>query len=287
MTVLVLGASGRLGPHVLTSLIDRGQRVRALTRDPERAAGVLPPATELVRGKFSDTPIMERELQAAEAVLLLTPHGPQMASVQNDLIDLAAKAGTRIVKVSGTSAGIHLGGPGACRQHFQSEQHLAASGADWAVVRPNGFMQTLIVAMARSVRERGIIANPLGTAGISLIDCADAGAATAAVLTDPARDGHRYVLTGPSAPTYPEIAAVIEAETGVHAQVVDITPEQAGQAARASGASDWEAGHLAEMLALFASGASENLTSDVAELTGHEPASVRDFVRAHRQLFTG
>lgn len=71
------------------------------------------------------------------------------------------------------------------------------------VVRPDGFMQTLIVAMARTIRERGIIANPLGTAGISLIDCADAGPATAAVLTDPARDGHRYVLTGPSAPTYP------------------------------------------------------------------------------------
>lgn len=287
MTVLVLGASGRLGPHVVSSLLDRGQRVRALTRDPEQAAGILPPAAELVRGKFADTSTMERELRAVEAVLLLTPHGPQMASVQNDLIDLAAKAGTRVVKVSGTSAGIHPGGPGACRQHFESEQHLAASGANWAVVQPNAFMQTLIVAMARTIRERGIIANPLGTAGISLIDCADAGPATAAVLTDPTRDGHRYVLTGPSALTYPEIAAVIEAETAVHAQVVDITPEQAGQAARASGASDWEAGHLAEMLTLFASRASENITSDVADLTGHEPASVRDFVRAHRQLFTG
>ena len=49
----------------------------------------------------------------------------------------------------------------------------------------------------------------------------------------PAHGGHRYVLTGPSAPTYREIAAVIEAETGIHAQVVDVTPEQAGQVARA------------------------------------------------------
>jgi uncharacterized protein YbjT (DUF2867 family) len=272
---------------VVTSLLEKGQKVRALTRDPERAAGTLPRAAELVRGEFADTPTMERELQAADAVLLLTPHGPRMADVQNSLIDLAAKAGTRVVKVSGTSAGIHPTGPDACRQHYESEQHLAASGAQWAVVRPNGFMQTLIVAIARTVRDRGIVANPLGTAGISLVDCADAGAATAAVLTDPARDGHRYVLTGPSAPSYREIAAVIEAETAVQAQVIDVTPEQAGQAARASGASDWEAGHLAEMLTLFRSGASESVTSDVTELTGQEPASVRDFIRAHRQLFTG
>jgi uncharacterized protein YbjT (DUF2867 family) len=287
MTVLVLGASGRLGPHVVTSLLERGQRVRALTRDPGRAAAILPPAAELVHGEFADTATVERELQAADAVLVLTPHGPQMAEVQNRLIDLAAKAGTRIVKVSGTSAGIHPGGPGACRQHWESEQHLVASGAEWVVIRPNAFMQTLIAAMARTLGERRIIANPLGAAGISLIDCADVGAATAAVLTDPAHGGHRYVLTGPSAPTYREIAAVIEAETGIHAQVVDVTPEQAGQVARASGASDWEAGHLAEMLTLFASRASENVTGDVADLTGREPASARDFVRAHRQLFTG
>lgn len=286
MTVLVLGASGRLGPHVVTSLLGRGQRVRALTRDPERAAAILPPAAELVQGEFAETAIIEREMQAADAVLVLTPHGPRMAEVQNGLIDLAAKAGIRVVKVSGTSTGMHPGGPGACRRHFETEQHLVASGARWAAVRPNGFMQTLIVAMARTIRERGTIANPLGAAGISLIDCADAGAAVAAVLADPACDGDRYVLTGPTAPTYPEIAAVIEEETAVHAQVVDVTPEQAGQAARASGASDWEAGHLAEMLALFASGAAENVTGDVADLTGHEPGSVRDFIRAHRDLFT-
>ena len=287
MTVLVLGASGRLGPHVVASLLQRGQRVRAVTRDPVRAAAVLPAAAELVRGEFADTAIIGRELQDAAAVLILTPHGPQMATVQNGLIDLAAKAGTRIVKVSGTSAGIHPGGPGACRQHLESEQHLAASGAAWSVVRPNAYMQTLITAMARTVRERGIIANPLGTAGLSLVDCADVGAAAAAVLTDPAHDGRRYVLTGPAAPTYREIAAVIEQETAVRAEVIDVTPGQAGQAARAGGATDWEAGHLTEMLTLFASGASEYVTSDIAELTGRKPASVRGFIRAHRRLFTG
>jgi uncharacterized protein YbjT (DUF2867 family) len=148
-------------------------------------------------------------------------------------------------------------------------------------------MQTLITAMARTVRERGIIANPLGNAGLSLVDCADVGAATAAVLTDPAHDGRCYVLTGPAAPTYHEIATVIEEETAVRVEVIDITPEQAGQAVLAGGATGWEAGHLTEMLTLFASGASEYLTRDVAALTGREPASARDFIRAHRQLFTG
>jgi uncharacterized protein YbjT (DUF2867 family) len=287
VTVFVTGATGKLGPHVIAALVARGERVRALIRDPGKARALLPADAELVQGDFAAIPTIEAELAAADTMLLLTPHGPDMAAVQNTLIDLATQARTRVVKVSGTSAGIRPDGPDACRQHFDAEQHLADSGVPWAVVRPNGFMQTLIVAMAATVRERGLIANPLDTAGISLVDCADVGGATAAVLTDPRHDGRPHVLTGPAAPTYAEIAAVITEETGVDVKVLDVTPEQAGDAARARGLSDWEAGHLTEMLAMFRTGASEYVTTDVDELTGRRPRSVRDFVRDHRHLFTG
>jgi len=147
-------------------------------------------------------------------------------------------------------------------------------------------MQTLIVAMAGMVRERGMIANPLGSAGISLVDCADVGEAAAAVLTDPTHNGCHHVLTGPAAPTYAEIAAIIEEETGAAVGVIDVTPQQAGDAARARGLSDWEAGHLVEMLEMFRGGACEYVTDDLQTLTGRSPRSVRDFVRANRSLFT-
>lgn len=288
MNVLVLGASGRLGPHVVRALVDRGISVRAVARDADRARTVLPDAVGVVSTDVTDggDTTLDVELEAADATLLLTPHGPDMAAVQNAVIDRAARTGTRVVKVSGTSAGIGPTGPDACRQHHESEQYLADSGLAWSVVRPNGFMQTLIVAMARTTREKGIIANPLGSAGISLVDCADVGRAAAAVLTDPTKDGRRWVLTGPAAPTYAEIAATIRAETGTDPAVVEVTPEQAGQAARAGGASPWEADHLVEMLAMFRTGASEYVTDDVAELTGTAPRSVTDFVRDHRDLFT-
>lgn len=113
---------------------------------------------------FGD-PAIDAELEEADAALLLTRHGPDIAAIQNALIDRAGKAGTRLVKVSGTSAGIGPDGPDACRQHHKSEQYLASAGVPWSVIRPNGFMQTLVAAMARTVRERGVIANPLAGAG--------------------------------------------------------------------------------------------------------------------------
>jgi uncharacterized protein YbjT (DUF2867 family) len=285
MTIFVTGATGKLGPHVVRALVQRGADVRALVRDRQRARDVLPAEVRTITGFFADEYLVATELGRADSMLLLTPHGPDMARDQIALIDLAAKTGTRVVKVSGTSAGIRPDGPDACRQHYDAEQHLAAAGIPWAVVRPNGFMQTLLPAMAASVRQNGAIFNPLGTAGLSLVHCADLGDAIATVLTDPTHQFCTHVLTGPAAPTYRDVATIISEETSRYVEVRDISPADAGQAARARGLSEWEADHLAEMLAMFATGASEYVTDDLEKLTGRRPRSVADFVREHRDLF--
>lgn len=285
MKVLVSGATGKLGPHVVAALRERHVEVSALVRDPARARTLLGDDVETVLGRFEDTAVVRTALERVEAFLLLTPHGPDMAATQNALVDLAAEVGTRVVKVSGTSSGIGPTGPDACRQHYATEQRLAACGVPWAVLRPNGFMQTLVAGMAATVRERGTVVNPLGSAGIAVVDCADVGAAAAAVLCDPSHDGRHHVLTGPAAPTYARMAEDIERITGRTIRVQDVTAEQAGAAARAKGLSDWEAGHLAEMLDLFATGAAEAVTDDLPRLLGRPARTVAEFVADHRELF--
>ncbi|GAA4558845.1 NAD(P)H-binding protein [Pseudonocardia xishanensis] len=286
MKVLITGATGKLGPQVVHELLARDVEVSALVRDAERARRILGERPMLVVGSFADTATVADALGEVDALCLLTPHGPDMAKTQNALIDLAAQSGTRVVKVSGTSSGIGPAGPDACRQHYDTEQHLAGSGVPWAVVRPNGYMQTLVVGMAATVRERGVVVNPLGGAGIAVVDCADVGAATAEVLCDRRHDGRHHVLTGPAAPTYAQMADDIGRVLGRAVAVVDVTPEQAGEAARAKGLSAWEAGHLAEMLHLFGTGAAEAVVADLPALIGRPPRTVADFVTDHRELFT-
>lgn len=285
MTILLTGATGTLGPHIASALVRRGIAVRALVRDPDRGATRLPAQVELVRGTFGDEDLLLHELETAESMLLLTPHGPDMAATQIALIDLAVRTGTRVVKVSGTSAGIRPDGPDACRQHHEAEEHLAAAGVPWATVRPNGFMQTLLPGLVATVREKGSIVNPIGSAGVSIVDCADLGDAIAAVLTNGSHDGRNHVMTGPEAPTFRQIASAIERESGRPVNVVDVAPEQVGAATAARGASAWEARHLAEMLTLFATGAVEYVTDDIRLLTGAPPRAVADFLRDHRDLF--
>jgi uncharacterized protein YbjT (DUF2867 family) len=286
MTTLVLGATGHVGPHVVDALHRRGEPVRALVRDLDCARDVLADTTELLQGDYRDRRSIDRALRGVSGMFLLTPHGPSMAAEQLGLITAARDHDVRVVKLSGTSAGIRPDGPDACAQHWAVEQDLINGPTPWAILRPNAFMQGLIAGLVASATATGTINNPLGSAGLSAVDCHDIGEAAATVLCEPGHDGHTYVLTGPQAPTYRQIGQMIAREVGREITVVDTSPARVGDDLRARGLSEWDARHLTEMLTMFAAGTAENITQDVQRLTGHPPRSVAEFLATHAALFT-
>lgn len=285
MSILVLGGTGHVGPHVVAALHRRGAPVRALVRDPDRARDLLPDTAELCQGDYRDGQSIDQALRGVTAMFLLTRHGPSMAADQHRLVAAARERDVRIVKLSGTSAGIRPDGPDACAQHWAVEQDLIHGSTPWVILRPNAFMQGLIAGLAATATATGSISNPLGTAGLSAVDCEDIGEAAAAVLCDPGHDGHTYVLTGPEAPTYPQIGRLIGEALDRAITVVDTTPDQVGESLRNRGVPEWDARHLTEMLTMFAAGAAQDSTQDVQRLTGHPPRSVAQFLCAHRELF--
>ena len=64
---LVTGATGKVGHAVAQALAARGDEVRALVRDPVKAAGVLPAGVEPVRGDVTDPPSWRRRSRAARS----------------------------------------------------------------------------------------------------------------------------------------------------------------------------------------------------------------------------
>jgi uncharacterized protein YbjT (DUF2867 family) len=146
-------------------------------------------------------------------------------------------------------------------------------------------MQTLVAGLAASIRTTGTMTNPLGDAGISLVDCADIGESAATALIASAFDGGTYTLTGPQALTYQQLGRAIGDSIGFAVEVIAVTPEQTEAAMLANGATAWEAAHLREMLTLFRAGQSAYVTDGVGTLTRHRPRSVSDFLIDHRADF--
>ena len=99
--VLVTGASGRTGSEVVKALIAKGEKVRALVRNKQRAAAIQVPGVELVVGDVEKPETWDAALHGMDKVFLLSPEGPQMAELHSELADAAKRAGVRhLVRMS-------------------------------------------------------------------------------------------------------------------------------------------------------------------------------------------
>ena len=81
----------------------------------------------------------------------------------------------------------------------------------------------------------------------------------------------------------PRAAALLPA--GIELAPGDLCDDGSARAAHAGDATDWEAGHVTEMLTLFRRGEPDYLTDHVQMLTGHPPRSVTDYLHNHAGLF--
>ena len=104
---LIVGASGQAGSSVVRRLLDRGEHVRAVSRDPARLEAVRVPGAETVRGDLLEEGWMDLALAWIE-VLVIASHGLYPPSLRNHpgrsdrrgiprLLDAAGRAGVRHV----------------------------------------------------------------------------------------------------------------------------------------------------------------------------------------------
>jgi nucleoside-diphosphate-sugar epimerase len=68
MQVLVTGATGKVGHAIASALLDRGEQVRALVRNPKLAASVLPAGVEPIRGDATDAESLAAAVDGCELV---------------------------------------------------------------------------------------------------------------------------------------------------------------------------------------------------------------------------
>ncbi|MEU8324666.1 NAD(P)H-binding protein [Nonomuraea sp. NPDC048881] len=72
--IVVTGATGTVGGEVVRLLAGRGERVRAMTREPSKVA--VSPEVEVVRGDFDDPGSLAAAVRGADAVFLLSAPQP-------------------------------------------------------------------------------------------------------------------------------------------------------------------------------------------------------------------
>ena len=226
-TVLVTGANGFVGSHMVPALVDAGHHVLALVRDDDGAAQVQRrlstaqrESLEIRRGDVTKPDSLPAALAGADAVL-------HLAAIARDwdggaTLGLVNTEGTRNVLAAATRAGVrrfvHLGALGVIDDpalHYASSKAKAMglvrqSGLDWTILSPSllfgprdGFFNILSGLVRVSP---GIV--PItgrGDARFQPLAIGDLARAAVLALGDDATVGREYPLGGPRYWTYREI----------------------------------------------------------------------------------
>lgn len=190
--IIVTGATGLVGSHVVRRLARRGLAVRALAPDPH---GAFPdaPGVEPVRFDFRD-PATYGALDGATAVFWLRP--PPVADVRGVMGPAVRHAATH-AEAPPVGVVLSVYGANPLVPHWWLER-LARRAGPWVALRPSFFMQNLSGVHAADVRDRGELFVPAGAGRTSVVDARDVADAAAHVLADPQpHRGRTYTLTGP------------------------------------------------------------------------------------------
>jgi uncharacterized protein YbjT (DUF2867 family) len=158
LTVVATGSTGKQGGAVARGLLERGHKVRAVTRDPNssQAKPLANAGATLVAASLEDTAAITKALEGATSLFaMMTPSGATGAESRQG--DPAKAAGVHLVFTSVSSANRQTGIP-----HFDSkyevEKHIAKVSVRATILAPVYFMENLY--FAKEQLAKGIYALP-------------------------------------------------------------------------------------------------------------------------------
>jgi uncharacterized protein YbjT (DUF2867 family) len=282
--ILITGATGNVGAEVARLLAARGVPMRALVRNRAKAKSIELPNVEIAEGDMDKPRTLGPALAGVDKVFLVSSPEPRQVELQANVIDAAKQAGVRhIVKISAKGAA-----PDALsafqRWHAETEQYLARSGMAFTYLQPNFFMQNAL-SFAPSIASDGKFYGSMKDGKASFVDLRDVAAVAANALADPGHEGKTYVVTGPEAFSFSDMARRLSSAIGKSVTYVDLPREALVQAMMGSGMPDWQAQGIADLYEWGSTGAEAGVTDVVAKVGKKTPITFDQFARESVSAF--
>ncbi|MCX4737383.1 SDR family oxidoreductase [Streptomyces antibioticus] len=214
MSIVVTGATGQLGRHVVEQLLEKvpAREITAVVRDEAKAADLAARGVRLAVADYNTPETFDGLFAAGDKVLLISGNEfdkgrPQQHQV---VIDAAKAAGVALLAYTSAPGTLTAA---LADDHRATERALTASGVPYTLLR-NGWYHENYTEQLAPVLEHDAVVSAAGEGRISSASRADYAAAAVAVLTGEGHENRTYELGGDEAWSLTEYAAELSRQTG-------------------------------------------------------------------------
>ncbi len=167
VNVLVTGATGKQGGHLVRELLARGHSVRALTRKPASAgaAALAARGVTIVTGDFEDQGSLERAARGVDTVFAMSTPFESGATTETregiNIVRAAAAVGVSHLVYSSVAGADRGTGIPHFDSKFEVEKEIRRSAVPFTIVAPVFFMENFLADWMAAGIARGSIAMAL------------------------------------------------------------------------------------------------------------------------------
>ncbi|MGW4150127.1 SDR family oxidoreductase [Streptomyces albogriseolus] len=280
MSIVVTGASGKLGRHVVEQLLEKvpAGQVTAVVRDPERVADLAERGVRVAVADYNAPETFDGLFAAGDKVLLISGNEFDKGRVRQHSVVIDAAKAAGVALLAYTSA------PGSLTatladDHRGTERALLDSGVPYVLLR-NGWYHENYTENLAPVLEHDAVVAAAGEGRISSASRADYAAAAVAVLTGEGHENTTYELGGDEAWSFAEYAAELSRQTGREIVYTPVTPEALTGILTGAGVPEPMAAVFAGVDAAIAEGQLVVDRGDLSRLTGRPTTPLTEAVAA-------
>jgi uncharacterized protein YbjT (DUF2867 family) len=233
--IVITTPAGNIGRQVLAGLLDSGEQLRLVTRDPSGIPADARRRVEVIEGSHGDPAVTDGAFDGADAVFWLTPPDPRAETVEAAYAGFARPAADAfkrhsVKRVVGVSA-LGRGTPWAARAGYATaslamDDLIASTGVAYRALTNPSFMDN-IARQARAIKNQGMFYSPIdGDRKLPTVATRDIAAAAARLLLDDSWSGTGEVpLLGPEDLSFNDMAGIISQSLGKKVRFQQITFE--------------------------------------------------------------
>ncbi|MDX3758775.1 SDR family oxidoreductase [Streptomyces mirabilis] len=280
MSIVVTGATGHLGRHVIEGLLEKvpADQITAVVRDAEKAAGFAARGVKIAVADYNAPETFGTLLAAGDKVLLISGNEFDKGRVAQHQVVLDAARAAGVALLAYTSA------PGTLTaaladDHKGTEKAILESGVPYALLR-NGWYNENYTENLAPVLEYGAVTQAAGDGRVASAARADYAAAAVAVLTGEGHENKTYELSGDTAWGFAEYAALVAERSGKEIVYNAVSVEALTDILTGAGLPGPLAAILAGVDASIEKGELAGTSGDLSRLTGRPTTPVAESIAA-------